>query len=851
MAPSSSPLLAAALASAALLATPRAAAASPSASFATGPAPPWVTPVAVEPTSGGSTDGLTNGRRNLLVDHQVRVSAGREQSYFHAAERIVNESGLQAASQVNIDFDPSYQRLTIHGVVVRRGGETLDRLDRGAIHLVQRAPNLEAQVYDERLSAVLFLADLRVGDVVEWSFSTDGVDPSLGGRYVDAMLLGASEPVDRVHERVLVPRTRHVEAKGHTPDGSDATPEIVDRGDTRELTWDRADVPAYEREADAPSSFEVAPYAELSEFRSWQEVAALGTALFDVPSRDARAVKAWAGEAQRAAHSREELVLRAARFVQDEIRYVAIEVGMSRRRPVDPATTLRRRYGDCKDKTALLVALLRAVQVPAWPVLVSTGLDAGLDGHLPSPTLFDHAIVKATLDGKDYWIDPTASLQGGPLERALHSPFARGLTLDRGTTVLDRMTPEPQDEPTVAVHDTFRVAMPGTDVETPLDSERTYRNGVADGMRGALKARSLEKVGEEYLELYRREFPAIHVASPVEVSDDRDRDELRVVAHFAIPRFWSTVQGPRPYYVEITALPLDALLTRPKASRRSMPLALPFPLVAHYDATLSLPFDLALKPDDTEVDTATFHYSYAASYAARHLHYRYALATRTDAVQVAGLAEHFAALDRARVPLVRSLSWAPPLPDGPQWVNIAILVAAAAAIAWGARYVSRFNPAPRRPAQPDPRFAGLGGWLVLLGIGLGFSPLRNVVTTVTSAKVLYSAAAWGNLTTPMRPGYHPSLAVVCFAESFVNLAMTAYSVVVLIAFFGKRRSFPLHFRIMVLTSIGYRVVDDLAVQVLSPGTEPELAALVQLIVYALVWTLYLHLSRRAAATFVQ
>lgn len=150
--------------------------------FVVGPEPSWIATVAPADESKEPSQQVANGLWYLLYDHQVRVEDRAQDTYSRWVQKITNESGLNAASQVDISFDPSFETLTIHSVVVRRGSEVFDRLDRGAIRLVQREQNLDAQVYDGRVSAVLFLRDLRVGDVIDYAYtSADRIRPFEGG----------------------------------------------------------------------------------------------------------------------------------------------------------------------------------------------------------------------------------------------------------------------------------------------------------------------------------------------------------------------------------------------------------------------------------------------------------------------------------------------------------------------------------------------------------------------------------------------------------------------------------------------------------------------------------------------
>jgi hypothetical protein len=61
-----------------------------------------------------------------------------------------------------------------------------------------------------------------------------------------------------------------------------------------------------------------------------------------------------------------------AQFLQREIRYVGIEIGIGGWQPHYAAEVFRNRYGDCKDKATLLIAMLNAVGVRATWVLVDT-----------------------------------------------------------------------------------------------------------------------------------------------------------------------------------------------------------------------------------------------------------------------------------------------------------------------------------------------------------------------------------------------------------------------------------------------------------------------------------------------
>ncbi|HEY1109057.1 MAG TPA: DUF3857 domain-containing protein, partial [Opitutaceae bacterium] len=142
----------------------------------------------------------------LLFETQTHVA--ERGFYRHVAYRILNEGGLRYGAQLNIPFDPSYQTLTLHQVRIVRDGASIDRLDRAKLQVLQRESDLEYLLYDGSLTAHLILDDVRVGDVVEYSFTRSGTNPVFGDRYLDDLSLGWGSPVSHLRHRVIMPAAR-------------------------------------------------------------------------------------------------------------------------------------------------------------------------------------------------------------------------------------------------------------------------------------------------------------------------------------------------------------------------------------------------------------------------------------------------------------------------------------------------------------------------------------------------------------------------------------------------------------------------------------------------------------------
>lgn len=93
-------------------------------------------------------------------------------------------------------------------------------------------------------------------------------------------------------------------------------------------------------------------------------------------------------------------------FAARDVRYVAISLGIGGWQPHSPSDIVRNRYGDCKDKSALIRSVLSAWGLETYPVLVLTREDGVVEADAPSAAQFNHVIAGVKLPdgvGDDLW----------------------------------------------------------------------------------------------------------------------------------------------------------------------------------------------------------------------------------------------------------------------------------------------------------------------------------------------------------------------------------------------------------------------------------------------------------------
>ncbi|MBD3376433.1 DUF3857 domain-containing protein [candidate division KSB1 bacterium] len=140
----------------------------------------------------------------------------------------------------------------------------------------------------------------------------------------------------------------------------------------------------------------------------WQDVARWYHGLVKERIKPTHRIARKARELIAGAENQREQLERLAEFVRDHVRYVAISIGIGGYQPHFAQEVLTKRYGDCKDKVTLLIALAQSVNIKVEPVIISTWQNGKVDTTVASQTHFNHLIARATLDDSSrVWVDAT------------------------------------------------------------------------------------------------------------------------------------------------------------------------------------------------------------------------------------------------------------------------------------------------------------------------------------------------------------------------------------------------------------------------------------------------------------
>lgn len=409
-----------------------------------GPVPAWVksAPIPERPAA-------KSGAYQLLVDDvQVRFNGDEEHQFRDTVYKVLNRQGLEDLGTLTAGWDPAIHTLVIHRAEIIRGSQVIDLLAGDErFTVLRREERLEEALLDGALTAIKEVKGLRVGDMVRLSTSVVQHEHIPGARPEAWTTLSHPGEAAYVRYRALWPKSLNVQVKTTEGYGPAKRTEI---GDDVEVVSEMFDVKTPEAPEGAPQRFNTLAELELSGFSGWREVSRMMAPLYQKAAtlKPDSPLKEEAAKIKAAHATPEARALAALQLVQTEVRYLALVMGQGGLDPAPADETWTARFGDCKGKTALLLALLAELGIKAEPALVDTESGDALALRLPRVGAFDHVIVRAEIGGKIYWMDGTQPNDRNLAELA-QGYFGYALPVQVAGSDLEKMELRPAESPLI------------------------------------------------------------------------------------------------------------------------------------------------------------------------------------------------------------------------------------------------------------------------------------------------------------------------------------------------------------------------------------------------------------------
>jgi tetratricopeptide (TPR) repeat protein len=353
----------------------------------------------------------------------------RERMMLH----VVAEAGVESVSEVRAGWQPWHgERPELAARVVSKDG-VVHPMDAAA--LVEVPAGEENDIFSDGRILRAPLPAVAVGSVIEYVTTRRSKHPIPGEGTAFHFTFGGYPPIERTRLILDAPLT----VTPHVVDRSGITPRIEEKDGRRRTVYESARIEG-QREVDdyLPYDVSIRPYLAFSTGTSWQDLAAKYSGIVDKQLAGSDLEKLVHGAIGNST-DRREVVAKLLAAIQKDVRYAGIEIGEGSIVPRTPRQVLANKYGDCKDKAALLVAMLRVAGFPAHVALLNAGDGFDVLPELPALGHFNHAIT--VVDGEPaIWVDPTdVFARAGELPLLDQGRLA--LIAKDGTTTLTK-TPE-------------------------------------------------------------------------------------------------------------------------------------------------------------------------------------------------------------------------------------------------------------------------------------------------------------------------------------------------------------------------------------------------------------------------
>lgn len=153
------------------------------------------------------------------------------------------------------------------------------------------------------------------------------------------------------------------------------------------------------------------------------------------------------------------------------------------------------------------------------------------------------------------------------------------------------------------------------------------------------------------------------------------------------------------------------------------------------------------------------------------------------------------------------------------------------------------------------RLSGLGGWLILVGIGLFVAPTRWLIFVVQTYPPIFRDGNWELVTTPGTESYHQLWAPLLIGEIVGNILFIVAGIFLIFLFFQRSRRFPSLYIAMMVANLMFIIADAWLLTFILPNepmfdsdTVREAGRSAGAL---LVWGPYMSVSERVKNTFVR
>jgi len=329
-------------------------------------------------------------------------NGNREEEYFRVLE-IFTLTGREKFSDLRIPYDKNEDKIEILLAKTYKGDGTSIDVEQKAINDVTPPELAEADLYANILHRVLSFSAVDPGSVLAVHYRKE---KEKAGNVEGVALFQFDEPLVRKELKVIIPKDKILKSKIK---GLQAELREEMAGEQKIYSLLADNSPQIKPEEFMPPLEELASRAVFSTFPDWREAVRVFSDSFFKAANPSAEVKTFTEKIIKGASAEIDKIKNIFFFVARDVRSVRFALGEGGFEVHAAGMVLKNRYGDWKDKSGLLAAMLKAAGIKAYPVLVHS---RAIPPEEDVPTLkqFDALLVAVPRGGNNgyLFLDPFA-----------------------------------------------------------------------------------------------------------------------------------------------------------------------------------------------------------------------------------------------------------------------------------------------------------------------------------------------------------------------------------------------------------------------------------------------------------
>lgn len=316
--------------------------------------------------------------------------------------KIFNERGRKHASKA-ISYRDGYQKASIlFANTIKADGQVIPLPSRDIFDATKYAGY---DFYTDIKLKRFTMPAIEDGCVVEYAHEVKNIKPVFGIDYSTTFLCRNIYPIEEDILEIVLPADQELYFKSFN---TSLVPQIISEGDKKRYVFTNLKQKAIVPEARMPSLIdrETCPQICIWTMKDWKSISTWYIKLVSEQMKTNKELEGFTRQLVADKKTKEEKISAIFNFVSQNIRYIAVLLGPHTHKPHAAYEVFQKRYGDCKDKTVLLLSMLRIADIEGLPALVPAQREY-FDENMPSLAAFNHVIAVVPNGDKYFWLDAT------------------------------------------------------------------------------------------------------------------------------------------------------------------------------------------------------------------------------------------------------------------------------------------------------------------------------------------------------------------------------------------------------------------------------------------------------------